>query len=221
MRALIVAALFLPSAARAVEPSLVRACVKWSKDIPEAQAAGAGRFLSVARVEGKGPHASCGVVAETESFGVGWLMRAWMKEGVFSPCGERLGGYTVHYKGEEWQAKVVVGLHEFLTKNPGALTSARKCAPAPAATPAPSVPPAAPPAATPAAPPAAPAIAQPVVAPVEISTRPLTPSLAAPIPSAPLPPAAPPGGEPPPTIISQPAVAPVRSSTAAAPSPAP
>jgi hypothetical protein len=126
---MIFATLFLSTGARAAEPLPVKACVKWSKDIPEAQAAGAGLFESVARVEGKGPFPACDIVVETESFGVGWLMRAWMKEGVFSPCGKRLGGYKITYKGELWQSKLVTGLHQFLTKHPEALAAAKGCAP--------------------------------------------------------------------------------------------
>lgn len=129
MRPLLVVALLLPAAAAAAGPLPVKACVKWSKDLPEARAAGAGLFESVERVEGNGPFPSCAVVVETESFGVGWLMRAWMKQGVYSPCGERLGGFKFRYKGEEWQAKLVTGLHEFLVKNPEKLPSAKGCAP--------------------------------------------------------------------------------------------
>ncbi|MDD5303659.1 MAG: hypothetical protein PHS14_11190, partial [Elusimicrobia bacterium] len=73
MKALIAAALLLSTGARAAELLPVKACVKWSKDLPEAQAAGAGLFESVARVEGKGPFPACGAVVETEAFGVGWL----------------------------------------------------------------------------------------------------------------------------------------------------
>ena len=129
MKTLTIIILFLSAGARAAELLPVKACVKWSKDIPEAQAAGAGLFESVARVEGKGPFPDCGVVVETESFGVGWLMRAWMKEGVFSPCGKRLGGFKFNYKGDAWQAKLVTGLHAFLTKNPEALAAAKACTP--------------------------------------------------------------------------------------------
>lgn len=129
MKILLAAALLLASAALAAEPLPVKACVKWSKDIPDAQAAGAGLFESVTRVEGPGPFPECGVVAETESFGVGWLMRAWMKEGVYSPCGKRLGGYKVRYKGDQWQAKIVTGLHRFVVKNPEALAAAKECKP--------------------------------------------------------------------------------------------
>lgn len=162
MTALFLAALLSASGAAFAEPSALKACVKWSKDIPEAQAAGGGLFASVSRVSGDGPHPECDVVAATESFGVGWLMRAWMKEGVFSSCGERLGGYKINYKGEEWQTKLVKGLHEFLAKNPGALAGAKPCT-------APSAPPS-----------AVPASAPPVAAPVpSVSTAPLTPSLPA------------------------------------------
>ncbi|MBI5245714.1 MAG: hypothetical protein HY923_00925 [Elusimicrobia bacterium] len=122
----LVALLFLTSAAGAAELP-VRACVKWSKDIPEAQAAGAGLFKSLARVEGKGPFADCDVVTETETFGVGWLMRAYMKQAVLSPCGKRLGGYKFGYKGDKWQEKMVVELHKFLAKNPEALSAAKDC----------------------------------------------------------------------------------------------
>lgn len=129
MKTLIIAALFLSTGARAADLLPVKACVKWSKDIPEAQAAGAGLFESVARVEGKGPFPECGIVVETESFGVGWLMRAWMKQGVLSPCGKRLGGFTFHYKGDAWQGKLVTSLHAFLKKHPEALTAAKACTP--------------------------------------------------------------------------------------------
>lgn len=126
---LLAAVLSLPPDARAAELRPAKACVKWSKDIPEAQAAGAGLFESVTRVEGAGPFPACDVVTETESFGVGWLMRAWMKQGVYSPCGKRLGGYKVRYKGDQWQAKIVVGLHDFVVKNPEALATAKDCKP--------------------------------------------------------------------------------------------
>lgn len=129
MRLLLAAALLLPSAYAAAGPLPVKACVKWSKDLPASRAAGEGLFESVALVEGGGPFPSCGVVVETESFGVGWLMRAWMKQGVYSPCGERLGGFKFRYKGDEWQPKLVTGLHEFLVKNPEMLPSAKGCAP--------------------------------------------------------------------------------------------
>jgi len=51
MKILILVALFLSTGARAIEPvkSPLKACVKWSKDIPDAQAAGAGLFESVTR----------------------------------------------------------------------------------------------------------------------------------------------------------------------------
>lgn len=127
MRPLIALAVLLGANASGAELLPVKACVKWSKDIPEAAAAGAGLFESVARVEGVGPFPDCGVVAETESFGVGWLMRAWMKEGVYSPCGKRLGGYKIRYKGEQWRTKLVTGLHEFLVKNPEARSAAKSC----------------------------------------------------------------------------------------------
>lgn len=133
MKILLAAALLLPAAASAAGLP-VKACVKWSKDIPAAEAAGAGLFESLTRVEGTGPFPACDVVAETDSFGVGWLMRAWMKEGVYSPCGKRLGGYTIRYKGDEWQAKIVAGLHAFIVKNPEALSAAKDCKPVPANT---------------------------------------------------------------------------------------
>ena len=131
MKALIAAVLFLPAGARAAEPAKapVKACVKWSKDIPDAAAAGAGLFESVTRVEGKGPFPGCDVVVETESFGVGWFLRAYMKEAVLSPCGARLGRYSFHYKGDQWQAKLVTGLHGFLAKHPEALAAAKDCKP--------------------------------------------------------------------------------------------
>ena len=136
MRAILAGVMLLAASARAAEIQSenykLRACVKWSKEIPEAVAAGSGLFASTLRVEGKGPRPDCDVVAETESFGVGWLMRAWMKEGVFSPCGERLGGYKFHYKGEQWQTKLVQGLDKFLEKHPKALKEAKACPPPPA-----------------------------------------------------------------------------------------
>ena len=134
----IAALLFISVAAHAAEPVKlpVRACLKWSKDIPQAQAAGAGLFASVARVEGAGPFADCDVVIVTETFGVGWLMSAYMKEGVFSPCGKRLGGYNFRYKRDQWQEKLIAGLHRFLIKHPAALSAAQDCpaAPVPGAT---------------------------------------------------------------------------------------
>lgn len=183
MKMILLAVLLWPSAARAAAP--VKACVKWSREIPRAEAAGAGLFSSVARVEGKGPFTDCGVVVETESFGVGWLMRAWMKEGVYSSCGERLGGFKINYKGDEWQEKAILGLHEFLVKNPGALPAAKPCViPAPAVPAPASVP------ATPVAMPASP------VMPVQA----VVPSTAA-------------AAADKPDSISQPAIAPVHSST--------
>jgi hypothetical protein len=133
MNAFIVAMLVSTALVRAAEPVKlpIKACVKWSKDIPEAQAVGAVLFESVARVEGKGPFPACDVVVETESFGVGWLMSAWMKQGVSSPCAKRLGGFKFRYKGDQWQAKIVTGLHEFLTKHPEALAAAKDCPAAP------------------------------------------------------------------------------------------
>jgi hypothetical protein len=129
MKSILIVALILPAFVRAAEPAKlpVKACLKWSKDLPEAQAAGVALFESVARVEGKGPFPACDAVVETESFGVGWLMSAWMKEGVFSSCGKRLGGYKFRYKGDQWQSKMVTGLHEFLARNPEALAAAKAC----------------------------------------------------------------------------------------------
>lgn len=129
MRTLIAAVLLLSTGARAADLLPVKACVKWSKDIPEAHAAASGLFESLTRVEGNGPFPDCGVVAETESFGVGWLMRAWMKEGVYSPCGKRLGGYKIRYKGDQWQAKLVTGLHDFVVKNSVIVSAAKDCKP--------------------------------------------------------------------------------------------
>lgn len=129
MKTLAAVLLLAAGSARAADLSPLKACVKWSREIPEAKAAGAGLFASVERVEGAAPYAGCEVVTVTESFGVGWLMRAWMKQGVFNACGERLGGYKVNYKGEEWQGKVVVALHDFLKKNPDALAKIRTCVP--------------------------------------------------------------------------------------------
>jgi hypothetical protein len=153
MKLLLAALLLVPAAARAAEST--RACVKWSRPIPDAVAAGAGLFASVARVDAKGPYPDCDVVVEAESFGVGWLMSAWMKEAVLSPCGKRLGGYKFRYKGDQWQEKAVSGLRDFLDKNPAALAAAKDC---PAAVPPPPTVPA---------------------PPVAISTAPLTPSLPA------------------------------------------
>ena len=129
MNAFIVAMLVSSASAWAAEPAKlpIKACVKWSREIPEAQAAGAGPFESVTRSEGKGPFPACDVVVETESFGVGWLTSAWMKQGVFSSCAKRLGGFKCRYKGDLWQAKIVTGLHEFLAKHPEALAAAKDC----------------------------------------------------------------------------------------------
>lgn len=131
MKALVIAMMFLSTGAPATEPVKfpLKACVKWSKDIPEAQAAGVGLFDSVARVEGKAPFTGCDIVVETESFGVGWFMRAYMKEAVLSPCGACLGRYSFHYKGDLWQAKLVTGLHEFLANHPEAVAAAKDCKP--------------------------------------------------------------------------------------------
>ena len=131
MKILIIAALFLSAGVRAAEPvkSPLKVCVKWSREIPDAQAAGAGLFESVTRVDGKAPFPGCDIVIETESFGVGWFMRAYMKEAVLSPCGTRLGRYSFHYKGDLWQAKLVTGLHEFLTKHPEVVVAAKDCKP--------------------------------------------------------------------------------------------
>lgn len=139
-------------ASAAGETGAVRACVKWSRDVPLA----AGPFASVTRVGPGDSYAACDVVVAAESFGVGWLMSAWMKEAVLSPCGKRLGAYKFRYKNDEWHEKIVTGLHEFLVKHPEALAAAKDC---------------------PAPPPPAPA---PIPAPsVEISTAPLAPSLPA------------------------------------------
>ncbi|UPT73230.1 MAG: hypothetical protein M0D55_15250 [Elusimicrobiota bacterium] len=146
-----IALAFALLAAPASAAELPRACIKWSREIPEAKAAGVSRFSSVERVEGAGPFPNCDIVAETESFGVGWLMRAYMKEAVFSPCGKRLGKFSFSYKGDAWQEKVVTGLADFIAKNPEALAAAKEC---PAPPPAPAAP-----------------------APVEVSTATLTPSL--------------------------------------------
>lgn len=129
MRTLALVLSLAAGSARAADLAPLKACVKWSRDIPDAQAAAAGRFASVTRVEGAAPYSGCEVVTVTETFGVGWLMRAWMKQGVFNACGERLGGYKVNYKGEEWQGKIVVALHDFLSKNPEALAKIRTCVP--------------------------------------------------------------------------------------------
>ena len=135
MRTFVLPLILLAVSARAAEPKRleVRACIKWSRDIPDAQKEGAGLFSAVTRVEGKGPFPDCDVVIETESFGVGWLMSAYMKEGVMSPCGKRLGGFSFRYKGDQWQTKMIAGLHEFLTKHPEALTAAKDCSGVPSA----------------------------------------------------------------------------------------
>ncbi len=185
MKLTLLAVFFLASAARAGAP--VKACLKWSREIPRAEAAAAGLFASVLRVEGKGPFTECDVVVETESFGVGW-----MKEAVYSSCGERLGGFKINYKGDEWQEKAVVGLHEFLEKNPGVLASAQPC---PIAVPEVPI--------TPVAPvvPVDPVVAVPAppAAPVQAVAPSSAPVNAEPVDS-----------------ISQPAIAPVYSSTATA-----
>lgn len=124
-------ALALALAASASAADLPRACVKFSREIPLAEAAGVSLFSSVRRVEGNGPHRGCDVVAETESFGVGWLNRAYMKEAVVSPCGRKLGTYSFSYKGDLWQEKAVTGLAKYLEKNPAALAAAKECPPPP------------------------------------------------------------------------------------------
>ena len=131
MRMLAALMLLFAVTARAVESSVppLRACVKWSKEIPDAKAAGTGLFASIERVEGKAPFPGCDIVIETESFGVGWLMRAYMKEGVFTACGKRLGGYDFHYKGDLWQEKMVTGLHEYLKKHGEFLAELKACVP--------------------------------------------------------------------------------------------
>lgn len=150
---MIALALALAASARAAE--LPRACVKFSHEIPLAEASGVSLFKSVKRVEGKGPFADCDVVGETESFGVGWLNRAYMTEAVLSPCGRKLGKFSFSYKGDGWQEKVVAGLAKFLEKHPEALAAAKECPPPPVPAPV------------------------PVAAPVEPSTATLTPSLPA------------------------------------------
>lgn len=127
MKSFMASVFLFATSAHAADLTSVKACLKWSKDISQAQAAGAGRFASVSRVEGKGPFSDCDFVVEAESFGVGWLMRAWMKEGVYSACGKRLGDYKFHYKGDAWQEKAVTGLQKFLTKHPEALTTSKDC----------------------------------------------------------------------------------------------
>lgn len=143
---MIVLALALAASASAAD--LPRACVKFSREIPLAEAAGVSLFKSVKRVEGKGPFPDCDVVAETDSFGVGWLMRAYMKESVVSPCGKKLGNFSFSYKGDGWQEKVVTGLAKFLEKHPEALAAAKECPPAAAPAPVPAVEPVAPSTAT-------------------------------------------------------------------------
>ncbi len=118
----------LPAAA---ELSPVRACLKWSKEAPEAEAAGAKAFASFTLVKGAGPHHGCEVVASVDDFGVGWLMRAWMKVAVHSPCGKELGRFKIGYKGDAWQEKLVAELSEWLAKNPAAPAAAKECPPAP------------------------------------------------------------------------------------------
>ena len=137
MRALAAVLLLAAATARAAEPvrSPLRACVKWSKDAPDLLSAGEPYFSSVARVEGKGPWKACDAVASTADFGVGWFMRTWMREDVLSACGEKLGSFSFHYKGDEWQPKVFAGLADWLAKNPEAFKSAKPCSfpePAPA-----------------------------------------------------------------------------------------
>lgn len=130
-RLAVVLAVSACAVAQAVEraKSPARVCVKWSKELPDVMSAGKPLFASVARVDGKGPFPACDAVIETESFGVGWLMRAYMKEAVLSPCGKRLGQYSFHYKGDQWQAKLMTGLHGYLAKHPEALNAAKDCAP--------------------------------------------------------------------------------------------
>ena len=135
MKTLVAVLVLFSAGAQAADFTSVKACVKWSKEIAQAELTGAGLFASVARVEGKGPFPACDVVVEADSFGVGWLMRAWMKEGVYSSCGKRLGDFKFHYKGDLWQEKAVTGLHQFLTKNPEALTAAKECPALPAMSP--------------------------------------------------------------------------------------
>ena len=115
----------LRAAERAKIP--VRVCVKWSKDIPEAQATGESLFSSVTRVASVGASKDCDVVIETEEFGVGWLMSAYMKEAVLSPCGKRLGRYSFRYKGDQWQSKLMTGLHNFLSRHPEAGKASKDC----------------------------------------------------------------------------------------------
>ncbi len=117
------------AAPRAVEREKfpVRVCVKWSKDIPEAQATGESLFSSVTRVPSVNSSKDCDVVIETEEFGVGWLMSAYMKEAVLSPCGKKLGRYSFRYKGDQWQAKLMTGLYSFLSKHPEAMNAGKDC----------------------------------------------------------------------------------------------
>ncbi len=104
-----------------------RVCVKWSKDIPEAQAAGESLFGSVTRVPSVNASKDCDVVIETEEFGVGWLMSAYMKEAVLSPCGKKLGRYSFRYKGDQWQSKLMTGLYDYLSAHPEAAQAGKEC----------------------------------------------------------------------------------------------
>ena len=110
------------AAPRSVEREKIpaRVCVKWSKEMPEAQATGEKLFSSVTRVSSVGSSKDCDVVIETEEFGVGWLMSAYMKEAVLSPCGKRLGRYSFRYKGDQWQVKLMTGLYDYLSRHPEA-----------------------------------------------------------------------------------------------------
>jgi|CXWL01.1.fsa_nt_gi hypothetical protein len=123
--------LFLSGCAgpRAVERHKLptRVCVKWSKDIPEAQATGESLFSSVTRVPSINSSKDCDVVIETEEFGVGWLMSAYMKESVLSPCGKKLGRYSFRYKGDQWQSKLMIGLYDYLSKHPEAGNAGKDC----------------------------------------------------------------------------------------------
>ena len=105
----------------------VRVCVKWSKDIPEGQTTGEALFSSVTRVPSVNSSKDCDVVIETEEFGVGWLMSAYMKEAVLSPCGKKLGRYSFRYKGDQWQSKLMTGLYDYLSGHPEAAKASKDC----------------------------------------------------------------------------------------------
>jgi len=135
VRTTLVAALAAPLLAGCAGPRLgaprpplsVAACVKWSRPLPAAEAAGAGVFSSLKRVEGEPPYEGCDAVSETERFGVGWLRTPYMKAVVLDRCGRRVGRYSFTYKGEQWQEKLVLGLYDHLKENPAAAKPGAAC----------------------------------------------------------------------------------------------